>query len=108
MHTEEEALLLNAVEHWPHNNDPYKGETMSDKPTKKEWIIATVFVIFVSILTSVFVFSREVQPPPPEPICHDEIMPISQDGQSVLKLPEGWHYLDTMDGMILVKREVCE
>jgi len=40
--------------------------------------------------------------------CHDEIMAIAPDGESVLKLPGGWKYLDNMDGLILVQREVCE
>ena len=43
-----------------------------------------------------------------KPICHDEMMAIAPEGKSVLKLPEGWHYIGSMDGVILVKREVCE
>jgi len=86
---------------------------MSDKLTKKDWAWGMSLVVVVGIITAVaitfsFDYGKPTASATVKSVCRDEIMAIAPDGESVLKLPEGWKYLDNMDGLILVQREVCE
>ena len=74
----------------------------------KHQILMGVLVGLIAWPFIYFGISYQPKPKTPKPVCHDEIMAIAPEGKSVLKLPEGWHYIGSMDGVILVKREVCE
>jgi len=78
---------------------------------KKQTLLAVLFTLAFSPLIY-FGVSYQSEPKAQQSamksVCRDEIMAIAPEGESVLKLPEGWKYLDNMDGLILVQREVCE